>query len=122
MNLSENFTGTYGTMYMVRDMKKSVAYYKDMMNLTPEEESDSWTTFNLNGHRICLHLAEANAEIDGKGVLITNVKGLEAVVAEMKSRGVEFMMDIHQVCEGGYSADFKDPSGNVLSLFEFRGA
>ncbi len=51
MSLGENFKGTYGTMYMVRDMTKSIQYYKEVLNLTSEEESPAWTTFNLNGHR-----------------------------------------------------------------------
>ncbi len=61
------------------------------------------------------------AEIDGKGVLIASVSDLDGVVAEMKKRGVEFIKDVHSVCEGGYAADFRDPSGNILSMFEFRG-
>jgi len=121
MNISENIKGTYGTMYMVSDMTKSVQYYKEVMNLTPEEESADWTTFNLNGHRICLHSVAPGTEIDGKGVLIASVVNLDAMVVEMKKRGVEFVKEVHQVCEGGFAADFRDPSGNLLSMFEYRG-
>lgn len=121
MDISKQFDGTYGTMYYVYDMAKSVKYYKDMFNLTPTEESPQWTTYELNGHNICLHAVGPDQKVDGKGILITKVKGLTGVVKELKSRGVEFVMDIHQVCEGGYAADFKDPSGNVLSMFEYTG-
>jgi predicted enzyme related to lactoylglutathione lyase len=121
MDISKNITGTYGTMYMVRDMQKSVQYYKEMLNLTPEAESPEWTSFDLNGHRICLHATAPDAAIDGKGVLITSVKDLDLVVAELKKRGVEFVQEVQQVCDGGFAADFKDPSGNVVSLFEYRG-
>ena len=108
-------------MYYVHDMKKSVQYYQEMLNLTPEEESSQWTTFNLNGHRICLHATEANVEINGHGVLIASVTNLEEMTAEMKKRGVEIVKDIHQVCENGFAVDIKDPSGNLLSFFEYRG-
>jgi len=121
MNLDEFFTGTYGTLYYVNDMKKSVRYYKDCFNLNPEEESEAWTTFNLNGHRLCLHACEEGQKVDGNGILITNVKNLEKVVSSLKSHGVEFVKEISQVCEGGFAADFKDPSGNVISLFEYQG-
>ncbi|MEK6775072.1 MAG: VOC family protein [Bdellovibrionota bacterium] len=121
MNISENFKGTYGTMYYVHNMKKSVQYYKDNFNLTPEDETPEWTTFSLNGHRICLHLINENHSPEHNGVLIANVSNLEGVVSELKKRGVEFISEIKNVCEGGYAADFKDPNGNVLSLFEYKG-
>ncbi|MCB0356979.1 MAG: VOC family protein [Bdellovibrionales bacterium] len=121
MNISEYIKDTYGTMYYVTDMQKAASYYKNLFNLSPEEESPGWTTFNLNGHRICLHATEGDHSVSHNGVLITNVSQLENVVAELKNRGVEFVKDITEVCEGGYSADFVDPSGNVLSLFEYKG-
>jgi len=121
MNVSEYFQGTYGTMYYVKDMKKSVQYYKEVFNLTPEDESDEWSTFNLNGHRICLHGEDPKNQGTENGILITSVRDLEKVVYELKTRGVEFIQDITQVCEGGYAADFKDPSGNVVSLLEYKG-
>lgn len=121
MNISQQFDGAYGSLYYVSDMTKSVQYYKDMFNLTPTMESPEWTEFNLNGHTLCLHGVKEGTKIDGKAILITKVKGLDAVVAELKQRGVEFKGDIHQVCEGGFAADFVDPSGNTISLFEFKG-
>lgn len=121
MKVSENFTGTYGTMYFVRDMDKSIAYYKDMFDLEPTEKSPGWTTYNFGGHELCLHIAEEGQSIDGKGILINRVKNLQGVYEELKSRGVEFMNEIHQVCDGGYAVDYKDPSGNQISLFEYTG-
>ncbi len=121
MNISQQFDGAYGSLYYVADMAKSVSYYKDMFNLTPTMESPEWTEFNLNGHTLCLHGVREGTKIDGKAILITKVKGLDSVVAELKKRGVEFKGDIHQVCEGGFAADFVDPSGNTISLFEYKG-
>jgi predicted enzyme related to lactoylglutathione lyase len=121
MDLSQHFKGTYGTMYYVTDMKKAVQYYRDMFDLKPESESDEWSSFDIGGHRICLHNLESGKTSDGKGVLITNVTNLKGMVVELKKRGVEFVEDIKQVCEGGYSADFRDPSGNLVSLFEYKG-
>ena len=121
MNLEKHFNGTYGTMYYVTDMKKSVQYYKEIFNLTPESESSDWTTFALNGHRICLHSSAEGQQTNGHGILITSVANLEGMVVELKKRGVEFVKEVTKVCEGGYAADFKDPSGNVISLFEYQG-
>lgn len=121
MDLSQNFKGAYGTMYYVNDMKKAVTYYSDMLNLKPESESEGWTTFDLGGHRMCLHSLAPGQTTDGKAILITNVTNLEGMVSELKKRGVEFVQEVKQVCEGGYAADFRDPSGNIVSLFEYKG-
>ena len=121
MDLSQNFVGTYGSVYYVENMQKSVQYYKDMFNLIPEDESPEWTTFDLKGHKLCLHACAKDQKVNGNGILITQVKNLDSMVVELKKRGVEFVKDITQVCEGGYAADYRDPSGNIVSLFEFKG-
>jgi len=112
------FQGTYGTMYYVRDMKKSVQYYKDKLELQPVFESPDWTEFSFSGHSLCLHLAGVENSVSGAGVLITKVKNIEGVVNTLKSKGVEFDSEIKEVHPGAYSADFVDPDGNHISLYE----
>lgn len=119
MELKDFVQGSYGTMYYVRDMKKAVAFYTDLLGKTPASESPEWASFDLNGTNLCLHLAEG--EIDGKGMMIFSAKGLKNKVDALKKMGVEIEKDYHQVCEGGYSVDFRDPSGNRMSLFEYTG-
>ena len=121
MDLSKAYQGSFGTLYYVKDMSKSVQYYKDIFNLKPKCESPEWSEFDFNGHSLCLHAAAKDMKIDGKGILIVKVKNLREVVGTLKSRGVEFVHDVHEVCENGFSADFKDLSGNLLSLFEYIG-
>lgn len=112
-------TGTYGTMYYVRDMAKAVEYYREQLGLKPTFESPDWTEFSVNGHALCLHIARQDSSCPG--VLILKVKGLEALVSRMKSKGVEFTGPIKEVHPGAYSADFRDPDGNTISLYENRG-
>ncbi len=122
MNLSEYHKGTYGSLYYVNDMAKAVQYYKEVLQWTPEVESPEWTEFPLgNGHRLCLHAAGEGQVSPGYGILITQVREIEQVVAELKRRGVEFVKDIQNVCDNGFSADFRDPSGNLISLYEYKG-
>ena len=117
--MESRFKGTYGTMYNVRDMKKSVSYYKDVVGLQPRFESESWTEFQLGSGALCLHqYSEGMADLQGKGILITEVKDLGNLVSDLKKRGVEFFKDIHEVHPGAHSADFKDPDGNWVSLYE----
>lgn len=110
--------GTYGTMYYVSDMKKAVAFYKGL-GFTARYESDDWTEFDLgDSTAVCLHGMGDFKPLSEGGILITKVKDIKGVVAEIKREGVEFVKGITEVHPGAYSADFKDPSGNVVSLYE----
>lgn len=122
MNLNEKILGSYGTLFYVHDMNKSVQYYREVLNLSVEEQSPDWTTFKFaNGHRVCLHGTNDASKVDGSSVLVMSVKNLEEVVATLKSRGAEVIHDIHEVCPNGYSADVRDPNGVALSFFEYKG-
>lgn len=111
--------GTYGTMYYVNDMKKSVAYYKDHLGFTQVNESEGWSEFSLpGGNRLCLHGTDANTKKPQNGIMILEVKKLPELVKKMKANGAEFAGDIHPVHPGAHSIDFRDPSGNVVSLYE----
>lgn len=122
MNLNEKILGTYGTLFYVHNMSKSIQYYREVLNLQVEEESPEWTTFKFaNGHRVCLHATEDTSKVTGTSVLVLSVRNLEDVVATLKQRGAEIVADIHEVCPNGYSADVRDPNGVPLSFFEYKG-
>jgi predicted enzyme related to lactoylglutathione lyase len=108
----------YGTMYYVTDMEKSVQYYKQSFGLQPRFESADWTEFEVNGHALCLHSMSHEHTKPQNGVLISNVQDIRAVVTQLKSQGVEFLTEVESVHPGAFSVEFKDPSGNVLSLYE----
>jgi predicted enzyme related to lactoylglutathione lyase len=40
------------------------------------------------------------------------------LVPELQKAGIEFQRGIHEVHPGAFSADFFDPSGNMVSLYE----
>ena len=119
--MSHQIRGTYGTMYYVKDMAKAVMYYKENLGLKPRFESPEWTEFDLNGHGLCLHAMgkdEKGLNQKGVGLLILDVKGLVTMVAELKKKGVEFIGEMKEVHPGAHSIEFKDPSDNVISLYE----
>jgi lactoylglutathione lyase len=47
---------TYSILY-VRDMSRSVAFYRDLIGLTVKLESPDWTEFDTAGCTFALHLA-----------------------------------------------------------------
>lgn len=113
-----SFHGTYGTMYYVHDMAKSVAFYKEKFNLAPSFESPEWTEFDLDGHALCLHAHDPRESFQHGGCLITKVSDINGLVASLKGDGIEFVGEVKEVYPGAYSAEFKDPNGNVLSIYE----
>lgn len=115
--LAKNQKGTYGTMYFVNDMQKSVAWYKDKLGLKPSWESEGWTEFPINNHSICLHLLTPDKKGLAAGYAIIRVSDLKGVVAELKNRNVR-MDDIAEVHPGAYAVKLYDPDGNVVSLYE----
>ena len=125
MELKDFATGTYGTMYYVRDMNKAIAYYTALLGKAPADTSPEWTTFKLGDASLCLHGTEGKnvegKDIFGKGVLIMNAKNLKDSIPALKAMGVEIETDYHSVCEGGYAIDVRDPSGNLISFFEYTG-
>src|SRR5688500_6955649 len=117
--MSYGIKGTYGTMYYVKDMAKSSAYYKETLGLKPRWESPEWTEFDVNGHGLCLHSIDTAGKVPHEqGVLILHVKGINEMVSALKAKGVEFLKDVKEVHPGAYSVEFTDPSGNLLSLYE----
>ncbi len=112
--------GAYGTMYYVKDMKKATDYYKAMLGLKPRYESKEWTEFDLGDNTaLCLHGSDDEKDLVKEGgILIAKVKNIKALVPELKQRGMEFVREINEVHPGAFCVDFKDPAGNIVSLYE----
>lgn len=114
------FNGSYGTMYYVTDMAKSIAFYKEVYGLKTRFESNEWTEFDIGENAVlCLHGTDSkHPPLSKGGVLITKVKNIKTLVPELEKKGVEFLRGVTEVHPGAFCADYKDPSGNVLSLYE----
>jgi catechol 2,3-dioxygenase-like lactoylglutathione lyase family enzyme len=115
--LAKNAKGTYGTMYFVRDMKKAVDWYKNVLGLHPSMESEGWTEIPIQNHSICLHPYDASKKDLAAGYVIINVSNIKNVAAELKKQGVR-IDEIKEVCPGNYSVNLYDPDGNVVSLYQ----
>lgn len=114
----EHLTGTYGTMYYVRDMKKAVAYYRDAVGLELGMESDYWAEFKAeNGKNLCLHLAEPSMKDLPGGVIILNVTKMNDLVKKLRAQGVEVTGEPKHVHADDYTVDFVDPDGNCVSYY-----
>jgi predicted enzyme related to lactoylglutathione lyase len=124
--LPKLFKGTYGTMYYVKDMKKAVAFYRDVVGLTTQMEDEGWTQFDLGGHALCLHatgdrtrlMPQADKATATNGILILEVTDIRTVVSSLKEKRVEFLGDVTDMGPHGMCADFRDLDGNIVSLYQ----
>lgn len=82
------------TMYPVKDPKRARSFYEETLGLTVGKNSSNgvWTEYDLPGGG-CLALL-ANEEIkpsaDSGGSIALEVEDLDALIARLKTEGVQF--------------------------------
>lgn len=115
--LNNIIKGTYGTMYYVTDMDKSIAFFKENLGIEPSFASADWTEFNLNGPSLCLHPTDDKNE-ESNGSLIIHVENMKQLLDNLKQQGVKDVSGPYEVHPGAYHGRFTDPDGNTISLYE----
>lgn len=116
-SFAKNLKATYGTMYFVKDMKKSVEWYR-ALGLVPSFESAEWSEFPVHGGTsICLHSIDPQRKDKTSGFMILRVNNIRDVVADLQKKGVR-VDAIKEVCPGAHAADIYDLDGNVIGLYD----
>lgn len=107
----------------VSDMKRSVAFYRDLLGLKLRFETSHWTEFLTEGATLALHAElEAEPEIQrgNHGIPGTcrpgfRVDDLDAFHATMIERGVPCIQEPRETF-GVWIAQYADPDGLVYSV------
>lgn len=115
----------------VRDLKDARRFYGELLGCAEGRSADSWVDFNLYGHQLVCHLAEAAGRrdysaVDGAqvpvphfGVVLT-LEEWRRLADRLTEAGVDFAIDPGIRFEGqpGEQATlfFFDPSGNALEF------
>jgi len=107
---------TYGTMYYVDNMKKSVAYFAKLLGKKPRFESKEWTEFAVGGHALCLHEKGRGSKTRPNGVLILSAKGVKALFEKYRKQKLD-VFGLHEIHPGASTFTLKDPSGNEISFY-----
>ena len=118
-------------MIAVSDLDRARKFYQDKLGLEAKEEMGGEVLEMKSGDtRITVYRSEF-AGTNKATALTFDVHDIDSEVRELKDKGVLFQHydmpglerqgDLY-VAEGMKTAWFKDPDGNILSLFEGSGA
>lgn len=111
------------TMYPVEDMARARKFYTETLGLPAATQGaqSPWVEFDLpGGGCLALETVTGNKPSTGAGGTIAiEVDDLDATMAELKGKGVEFLSDlIHSpVCR---MAVIKDTEGNSILLHHLK--
>lgn len=105
-----------GVMLFVKDMKNVIAFYRDVIGLTPDEDQPfpehRFYRFDTGECKLCLHSASKPNE--GRQKLMLQVESVNAMHQRLKSKGLR-LRPLEN--DGGYGIfDIKDPEKNRIQF------
>lgn len=111
------------TMYPVTDAARARAFYEETLGLTvgSHDSQGHWTEYDLPGGG-CLALTTVTGEdpsASAGGTIAFEVDDLDAVIADLKAKGVTFKSDIihSPVCR---MSVILDSEGNSILLHQLK--
>jgi lactoylglutathione lyase len=112
----------------VSDMKRAVAFYRDVLGLPLRFESPGWTEFETGGATLALHASEAShsGKDDPQRVPAgrcrpgLSVPNLDEFHTKMLERNVPCLQEPTAIF-GARIAQYLDPDGLGISVSEDRG-
>ena len=110
----------------VSDMKKSVAFYRDVLEMPLRFESPHWTEFATEGATLALHVSDGSAsdgdpskKPPGRCRPGLSVPDLDAFHQRLLNLGVSCIQEPKEVF-GARIAQYLDPDGLAISISEER--
>ena len=104
---------------IVKDMERSVAFYRDIVGLKVEMHTPYWSSLSAGNITVGLHPESAHAKATpGMGCTFGfEVSDIRKVVQALKTKGVAVPMDPRD--DGfGWLAIFTDPDGYSVQLVQ----
>ena len=110
----------------VPNAKESIPFYRDKLGMTvklQDDHDEGWVELESGATTLALH--SSNEVPKEKRAAMPNVvfevENIKEAYKQLKEKGVKFTQEPKEVCSTpdgiGYSADFEDPHGNVLSIY-----
>lgn len=116
--------GIQDIYYNVSDMKKSIAFYTEVLQMKLKFENEGWTSLDCGGVQVGLHPTEPGEEIfkvprdshgvHGQATLTLKSDNVSKDRAKIEEFGCKILGE--NDAPWGHMLVFEDPDGNVLKL------
>ena len=107
----------------VRDVQRSVAFYRDVLGMQVEWEPDPDNVYLTSGSdNLAIHRLPEGAEpgavqsVHHIGFIVAKIDDVDAVAARVEGRGIEFVYPLKTHRDGARSFYFRDPDGLLIQV------
>jgi predicted enzyme related to lactoylglutathione lyase len=107
---------------LVSDMRRSIQFYKETLNLPIKKESEEWTEFFNKETVLALHPVKHKENLkSGQHILIGfTANDFDHTINNLREKGVVFFKNAKE--EGfGKHAIIEDPDGHLISIVKLKG-
>ncbi len=113
-------------VFYVKDIKLTEAFYRDVLGLTTRlmpphaeggDEEVPW--MRADAGQTTLVFFQRNEKPGRTPIVVFGLEkgGIDAIVEQLARKGVQIVVPVSEA-PGGWSADFLDPDGHMLSLYQ----
>jgi glyoxylase I family protein len=115
--------GLSSLMIFVTDLEQARVFYRDIVGLAVESESDRCITFRVGDVALEAYLCEKPGQAgdyanEARSVFVFRVESIDAAFEHLQAKGVVFLHTTPVRSDSGRYAAFLDPFGNVHEIFE----
>jgi len=109
--------------FYVSDIDRTEAFYRDVLGLAVQRMEDDGdgnpllTATTVNGVELIFVKQDSRPGNTPIAVFEIAEGGIDNMVAELAGKGVTIVTPVSHA-PGGWSAEFKDPEGHVLSMYQ----
>jgi glyoxylase I family protein len=112
-------------VFYVKDIARTEAFYRDVLGIKLERSVEGPPPFWLQGvigKELTLVVFQMPGQVGNTPALIFDLPegGIDDIVAELAQKGVTIVTPVSEA-PGGWSADFVDPDGFGLGLYQSAG-
>lgn len=107
-------------VFFVRDLARTIAWYRDALGLEPRQLDGHDGPFAMaNAGPVELVFIPRDEPAGRTPIVVFGLQsGIYEVVESLAAKGVEIVMPVSETPDGGLSADFRDPDGHILSVYQ----